>query len=211
MSTVPTPNTLNEFDIVLSISEAAINAQFLHLFLTPLPTLDANGNPVDAPPQKPDDPEPEYLISHKLVLKPFAKGAEGLFGWIECPRVDFVNLSPSADKKRTVKVIFKFLDNAPDFAGDEERGIPAYDPKYNSVFKAWNNEELDDEGRPTLFEIPLNGHSVTFEASLGRADIQQVMEKRASCLLLGHARRLIEYCRLHVPGNVHGHRRGREV
>lgn len=173
-----TPYTLNEFDIVLSISEAAINAQFLHLFLTPLSVLDANGNPIDAPPPQPGDPEPEYLISHRLSLKMHSKGRDGLFGWIECPRVDFVNLSPSADRKRTVKVSFKFLDNKPGFEGDEDRGLPAYDPKYDSSCKVWDNSTLDDDGRPSLVSSPLNGCTVSFEANLGKANIQQIMEKR---------------------------------
>ena len=71
MSEQPTPYTLNEFDIVLSVSEAALNAQFMHLFLTELPPpLGPDGKAVDPPPPVPGQPEPEkeYLISPLDVL-----------------------------------------------------------------------------------------------------------------------------------------------
>lgn len=189
MSENPTPYTLNEFDIVLSITEAAINAQFMHLFLTELPPpLGPDGQPVDPPPPVPGEPEPEkeYLISHNLELKLSPTQKNGLFGHIEFPRVDFNNLSPTADKKRTVKVIFKFLANAPGTQADPDRGIPAYDPKYDSKALVWDYLALDDEGRPTLRPFDLNGYSITFEAGLGRADIQEVMEKRMFCLVHSH-------------------------
>jgi hypothetical protein len=70
-----TPGTLGEFDLVLSVTQASLNAQFLHLFLTPLQNDDT-----------------KYLINHSFVLKASDKTVAGIFGSIECPQV-LMNLS----------------------------------------------------------------------------------------------------------------------
>ncbi|KAL0945254.1 hypothetical protein HGRIS_000764 [Hohenbuehelia grisea] len=168
-----TPYTLNEFDIVLSINEAAINAQFLHLFLTELrPTLTADGTALEPPPPVPGqlEPDKEYLISHRLELKKGPKSKEGVFGYIESPRVSFNN-----ENQRTVTVMFKFLDNKLGTPGDPALGIPAYDAKYDSVAKI---RVEDKDGEISIEPFPLNGHTICFDAILKNAEIQTIMEKR---------------------------------
>ncbi|UQC81454.1 uncharacterized protein CLUP02_06940 [Colletotrichum lupini] len=106
-----TPGTLSEFDLVLSITQDALNAQFLHLFLTPLA-----------------DDDSKYLINHSLVLKPSPKSQAGIYGTIECPQV-LMNLPANVDNARVVKLAFKFLTNSPSSPGDPSKGVPLYGKK----------------------------------------------------------------------------------
>lgn len=165
MSESPAPYTLSEFD-------TAINAQLLHLFLTELPSpLWRDGAPVDPPPTVPGQPvsEKEYLISHMLHMKPTSKGQYGLYGYIECPRVDFDGINLAADGKCTVKAIFKFIDNKLSTQANAE---------HRSIALVWDYKELDVDGRPRFKPFSLSSYSIAFEASVGRADVQEVIEKR---------------------------------
>ena len=104
----PIPGTLAEFDLVLSVTQDALNAQFLHLFLTPL-----------------SDDDSQCLINHSLVLKPSPKSKAGIFGFIESPQV-LMNLPNVIENARVVKLAFKFLTNTPGSSGDPSKGIPPY-------------------------------------------------------------------------------------
>lgn len=158
-----TPNTLNEFDIVLSLTEAALNAQFLHLFLTEIDDEESSEDDTS------QQTITKYLIDHTFTLKASAKSKAGIFGHIECPRVD-MNLGDGNDKKRTVRIVIKFLHNKPGTTGDKDAGIPAYDPIFDSVFKYWDSDDDDRQ----LISKAINGWSFAIEANLGKADIQDI-------------------------------------
>lgn len=103
-----TPGTLVEFDLVLSVTQASLNAQFMHLFLTPLAEDDS-----------------QFLINHSMVLKTTPKSKAGIFGSIECPQV-LMDLPDVATNARIVRLAFKFLTNTPGSSGDVRKGIPPY-------------------------------------------------------------------------------------
>ncbi|KAM7211511.1 hypothetical protein V8F06_013104 [Rhypophila decipiens] len=155
-----TPGTLAEFDLVLSVTEASLNAQFMRLFLTPLP-----------------DDDSKFLINHSMVLKTSPNSKAGIFGSIECRQVH-MDLPDVPTNARVVRLAFKFLTNSPGSTGDPKKGIPAYgdysllNPTYDSVFKWWD----ESKGDPELQEQTINGWTFSFECSLGQANIQQIEE-----------------------------------
>ncbi|KAG8708319.1 hypothetical protein FRC08_018965 [Ceratobasidium sp. 394] len=160
-----TPGTLHEFDMVLSLTEASINAQFMALYKTPI----SNSNHDN----KATPGNSKYLIAHRFaVTKP--ESQVGIDGYIECPRVD-MNLGDSNKMKRTIRVVLSFLKNEPGTKANPVKGTPAYDPKYDSFFEYWDSDKDDKK----LVKQRLNGWRFTFEAGLGKADIQQIEESHA--------------------------------
>lgn len=174
----PTEGTLQEFDIVFSVSEAALNDQFLVLYRTPVQIPHAP-DPLPPAPGEADAPKPDvdHLISHKLAFE--VEQGLAISGYIECPRVDMVNLSRDADKTRTVRLRFKFLDNAPGSLGNHDYGIPAYDQKYDSIF-TWYVTEAKNAAPTKKKALSLNGYTFSFEACLTRKDIKSMQQIQQS-------------------------------
>lgn len=125
-----TPDTLSGYDLVLSLSTEAINAQFEELYNKPIPSerLVKRGQNVKG--FRPL-PIPKYYISHELNIKYVlqddesegneefedddegSQGCEGIEGYIECPK-----LSISKDQKNVAILSIQFKT---DMDGDQEK------------------------------------------------------------------------------------------
>ena len=160
------PGYLSQFDMVLSISQDAMNRQLRHLYDTPLP-----GQPLSNPTitkrtlssshSLKKTPETEYLISHTLDIET-PDGLSELSAKIGSPKVSWDNLSIAASPGRTIKMTFPFLEG--------------------STIKKWkvdeNAKKREKHGPPQLKEVStsVKGYSMSFEASIGRSDIKKVEE-----------------------------------
>ena len=150
------PDYISKFNIVLSISQAAINRQLKHLYDTPSPDQ-------PLPPPKGPKPPTKYLLDHKLDINIEVVDGE-LSGFIEVPQVSWSEFHGSAAKDSKVKMLFKFQEN------------PGGDPKNDSTF-TWS-EIVKVNGKKELVDHDtiINGYTMSFEASIGREDIQQIEE-----------------------------------
>lgn len=152
-----TPGTIAEFDIILSISEEAINRQLNLLYDKkieiddlPVPTEVENAAPA-APAQ--------YLINHDLEIHLKDEDGEldmtaGISGHIKCPKISFTDV-PAPNDFRTARMSFTF---------ERVEGIEKPDSTYTRWVK----------GKPK--STPINGWTMSWLVKLGRNDIQNVME-----------------------------------
>jgi hypothetical protein len=152
-----TPGTIAEFDIVLSVSEEAINKQLNLLYIKeiksddlPVPTKVKNAAP--AAPAK-------YLINHDLEIHLEDEDGEldmeaGISGHIKCPKISFTDV-PAPNDFRTARMSFTF-----------EQVKDATKP--DSTYSRWV------KGKPK--RTPINGWTMSWLVKLGRKDIQNVME-----------------------------------
>jgi hypothetical protein len=154
-----TPGTLAEYDIVLSISEEAINRQFKLLYdkkipegsaLPPPPGMEAEGI---APP-----PRSKYLINHDLEIhiasegldgKPEIDYEEGIIAHIKCPN------SGTSNKGR-----IEF-----EFQRDESADKP------DSVFAYWVGKGKSAQIKSQV----INGYTMSWEVDVGQKNIQDIM------------------------------------
>ncbi|KAF4428350.1 ankyrin repeat-containing [Fusarium acutatum] len=155
-----TVGTLSEFDIVLSISQEAINRQFKKLYNTPIdqkeplpppPGLEELGI---APPVK-----SKYLINHDLEIHVMEGGEldndSGIVGHIQSPTIDL----HSSSKPNTARVSLTF-----------ERVEGAERP--DSVFNYWFGKGKKAEIKSFI----INGWTMTWEVKLGQANIKNMLE-----------------------------------
>ena len=154
------PGYISKFNMVLSISEAALNRQLKHLYDTPAPK-----QPMPPPPPAPK-PQTEYLIKHNLDIEVDVVDGE-LHGFIEPPKVSWADFHGSAAKDSKVKMMFKFQNNL-----DGK-------PKKDGTF-TWSEIVKDKNGKKSVLDHDtiINRYTMTFEASIGRADIQHIEEGR---------------------------------
>jgi len=159
-----TPGTIAEYDIVLSISEEAINAQFQLLYNktiagTPLKPPPGLKNVAPPPPSK-------YLINHDLeihVAEPNGDGTSsidmegGLFAHIKCPRVSFRD-SGTTNKAR-VEIEFQRDETVKD------------EKRKDSVYMEWVGPRRHPELKPTI----VTGWKMSWIVDLGMQNIQDIM------------------------------------
>ena len=150
------PDYISKFNMVLSVSQAAINRQLKHLYDTPAPNQ-------PLPPPKGPNPPTKYLIDHKLDISIEVVDGE-LSGFIEAPQVSWSDFRGSAAKDSKVKMLFKFQENQ---GGDRENDSTF---SWSEIVKINGKKELVDH------DAVINGYTMSFEASIGRADIQQIEE-----------------------------------
>ena len=154
------PGSLADYDILISISDDAINRQLKQLYDHALESddfpapgeVDGAANPAQT----------QYLINHELVIhindengNPDAEA--GLDAHVESPKVSFTDVTP--DDHRSVRIIFKFKEDA-------SAPVP------NSVFKY----RQSDGDAPT--EVVVNGYSMSWLASIQNHPINNVQEGR---------------------------------
>ena len=162
-----TPGTIAEYDIVLSLSEEAINRQFQLLYdktidgpaMNPPPGMETEGvaSPVPS----------KYLINHHLEIhiahamgagkKPKIDYDEGIFGHIKSPRVSFRD-SGTENKGR---VVFEF-----------QRDESVVDvKKQDSLFAQWVGIGRSAE----IEKTNINGWTMSWDVKLGQSNIQNIM------------------------------------
>ncbi|TKX20950.1 hypothetical protein C1H76_6801 [Elsinoe australis] len=170
MSDLPSndTNSLKGFDLVLSITEPAINNQLELLYNTPI-------KPVPLPQPGTTQPTPDYLINHALELHPpmmekdmltykknpdgtvkYSKG--GVVGWIAAPSI---KLNPRKSLSSTVTL--KFIQNP-----DPKNGL-----NLDSVYRRWVAPE-EEEGY--WAETNISGWSFSWDADLSSKEIQTMQE-----------------------------------
>ncbi|KUJ19605.1 uncharacterized protein LY89DRAFT_496240 [Mollisia scopiformis] len=159
-----TPGTLAEYDIILSISEEAINRQFQILYDK---KIDEKGGALPPPPGMEQDgvappPPSKYLINHELEIHLAEEGLSGqpeidyesgIIGHTKCPKVSFKD-SGTSNKGR---ISFEF-----------ERVETAKEP--DSVFKYWVGKGKAAETRSQV----INGYTMSWEVNLGQKNIQDI-------------------------------------
>ncbi|KAK4209164.1 hypothetical protein QBC37DRAFT_486307 [Rhypophila decipiens] len=121
-----TPGTLAEFDLVLSVTEASLNAQFMRLFLTPL-----------------DDDDSKFLISHSMVLKTSPNSKAGIFGSIECPQVH-MDLPDVPTNARVVSV-FKWWDESKGDPELQEQTINGWTFSFECSLGQANIQQIEEQ------------------------------------------------------------------
>jgi hypothetical protein len=152
-----TPGTLAEFDIVLSISEEAINRQLRLLYDK---KIDDDDLPV---PTEIEGLAPaaqaKYLINHDLEIHTRNDHGEtnmegGISGHITCPKISFTDV-PSPNDFHTARISFQFecVEGA---------------AKPNSTYTEWSNMM---PRRTTI-----DGWTVSWLVEIGRKEINNVME-----------------------------------
>lgn len=160
---VASPGSLAEYDIILSISEEAINRQFDLLYkkkipdggaLPPPPGMEAEG--VASPPPA------KYLINHDLEIHIADEGLTGeaeidyeagIFAHIKCPKVSFKD-SGTSNKGR---IMFEF-------EGVEGAKEP------DSLFRYWVGKGKNAETRSQN----INGYTMSWEVNVGQHNIQDI-------------------------------------
>lgn len=171
-STLTTPGTIAEYDVVLSISEEAINRQFELLYKTPVdklalpppPGMEERGA---APP-----PPSKYLINHDLeihIAAPMPGGKsdidydEGIFGHIKPPRVSFKE--SGSENKARVTLEFERVESF----NDED--------KKDSIFAQWVGRGPNAKIESTT----INGWTMSWDVRLGQTNIQDIMTGECVC------------------------------
>jgi hypothetical protein len=159
------PGSIADYDIVLSISEEAINRQLQLLYNKPV------GGSADLPPPIPTPnsaaappPQSEYLINHELVihLKDDDGNVDeksGIKGHVECPTVKFTNVGTGSGSP-SARISYKFKSDPS--AGDAA----------DSVFNYWSGFGPSAK----LKSLNINGFTMFWQANLQRADIMDVMK-----------------------------------
>jgi hypothetical protein len=169
------PNTFAGFDIVLAISEEAVNIQFQKLYNTRI----TEGRMIPRSKFKlfADVPVSEHLINHRLSLrtvnvlestpeKPVLRD-EFLDSCIECPKIRFRpqeydsmkgDAGDVADKYKKAYLEIKFKR-------DENRGVDSTMNYY-------------DKDRGKIVPFSLNGYTMVWRVKIGRRDVESVMEGR---------------------------------
>lgn len=184
------PGSLADYDIVLSISEEAINRQLGLLYSKKITTT---GNPDDLPPPTPLEgggaaAPSTYLINHDLEIHVTDTTGEldkktGIFGHIECPTVSFTNVKQN--DHRRVRVSFKFKrdeSKVEPAVVDPKDVVPSIDCK-DSMFWYWVVKGRTAIPTPQI----INGWTMSWEARIGRRDIQDIMQgKQFSLALTSH-------------------------
>ena len=143
-----------------------MNRQLKHLYDTPVP-----GQPFPAPPPRPQPPK-KFLIDHTLIMAP-SKSLSKLVANIGPPKVSWDKLSPTANPGRTIKLTFPLIAGSKFINWVQKPSTDNED----------NNDGSDEGADPPQFTqvvTPVSGYSMSFEASIGRADIQDVEERKES-------------------------------
>jgi hypothetical protein len=158
------PGSIADYDIVLSISEAAINRQLQILYNTPIsddssddlppPTEVANGAP--AAPSK-------YLINHDLEIHLKDEDGNldmeaGITAHIDPPTVTFNSFGKTNDF-RTGRISFKFKKDGSSAAPD-------------SFYKYWSGHGPTSK----LKSFNLNGYTMSWLVKFGQHNIGDVMK-----------------------------------
>ncbi|KAJ3535988.1 hypothetical protein NM208_g6909 [Fusarium decemcellulare] len=164
-SALATIGTLSEFDIVLSISEEAINRQFKKLYDTKID----QGGPLPPPPGLEDlgvapPVKTEYLINHDLQIHlaemgdngPEVDYEAGIVGHIRSPKIDLHNTSTPNTAR--ISLTFEQVD------GTETP---------NSVYNYWVGKGRNAKIKTTV----INEWTMSWEAKLGQANIKNIVEE----------------------------------
>jgi hypothetical protein len=168
------PGTFAGFDLVVSISEEAINTQFLKLYSTKLDT----GRLIPPSKLKKFKPLPpsEHLINHQLSLHLLNKKTStpekpvyrrtGIDGFIECPKVRFrpeeydSAAGNAVDKYKKAYLEIKF--------------------KQNEVTGADSTMTYLDPDSEENATISLNGCTMVWGVKIGSKDVGNVMESECT-------------------------------
>jgi hypothetical protein len=155
------------YDLVLAISEEAINHQLQLLYDHEIPSDDLPP-PIPiagaAPPH-----QANYLINHNLSihLKDPDTGEvlpTGIDGHIACPKISF----PAATNYRLAQVTITFKR-------DENVAVP------DSIYTYWDVSGM----QPKIKKENINGFTMSWQVDLARQDIQDVQKgKRLGMLLI---------------------------
>lgn len=152
-----TPGTIAEFDIVLSVSEEAINKQLRLLYEKkiddddlPIPTEVEGAAPAA---------QAKYLINRDIEIHIKDEDGEldmqeGLSAHIKCPKISFTDV-PAPNDFRTARMSFTF-----------ERVEGAANP--DSTYTRWVKGKTKSD--------PINGWTMSWLVTIGRKDINNVME-----------------------------------
>ena len=164
------PATLAGYDIVLAISEEAVNAQLQKLYETritrgPLP-----------PPGKPKKfasaPQATHLINHDFVLhemvlhkkkQTWEEAKHGIDGHILCPRIRF---RPRKDADAKMQFRSAFVEIT--FMRDES----ASEGKQDSILKYWDVQSSP----PELTDVVINDYTMSWQVDVMQEHIKNVME-----------------------------------
>lgn len=159
------PGSLAGYDIVLAISEEAVNAQLEKLYCTPI-----TRGPLPRPSKLPGFaplPQSKYLINHALSIfrmledddgRP-VKAQNGIDGYIECPRIRF--RSRDDDKDKTYRHAHVELT----FKRDDE-------DKKDSVLHHW----VIGAAGPRLKRQTINGYTLSWQVRVSQEDVSKIME-----------------------------------
>jgi hypothetical protein len=172
-----TAGTVAEYDILVSITEKAINDQLRALYWTevaglsnPLPALDNSGQNPAAGPRK------RYLIDHDLTMNDVEDGEvktdAGIFAHIDVPTISFPN-------RGTARLTFKLGV----LQSDETVHVPtatdqSTDITKTDLTKADSALITQKIVKKAIVDVKknLNGFTVSFEANLDRKDFPNVMQ-----------------------------------
>jgi hypothetical protein len=165
------PATLRAFDMVIAISEDAINKQLDLLYNTPVTTL-----PLPQPGTQ--QPKQDYLISHAVSMHYPILGLDGkpklnpdgtpkisktgIDGWIAAPKIKI-----NSRKNLSSTVILTFIKN-PD---------PNATGNVDTTYTTYEGEGEDAE----LVTLNIDNWSVSWDADLSSADIQAIEESKSGC------------------------------
>ena len=145
------------YDIILSITQDTINDQLRLLYDKVIPGPGGSLLPPTATGSK-QVKRPKYLINHDLEIHPTDEFGDenpdiGISAHLECPTITFHDVKTPFDY-RTARVAFKFRR-------DESASTP--DSRY-TITKGGVRYHAD-----------LNGYTMSWNVSLGRRDIQDVL------------------------------------
>ena len=164
------PGTLGGYDIVLAISQEAVNRQLEALYLTEVDPPILNG--------------PKYLIDHEMHFhQKFESGAFarwGIDGYVCCPKVDFGGgtIDDTDDVYRVARITFKFRKAEKDELSRKDREEGKLE---DSVYRFLVIDGVDEEtGMPKsrLEERIINGMEISWEAVVARKEIANVMNRK---------------------------------
>jgi hypothetical protein len=160
------PTTLRAFDMVVAISEDAINKQLDLLYNTPAETLPLPQPGTQQPTQK-------FLLSHAVSMHYPILGLDGkpklnpdgtpkisktgIDGWIAAPKVKI-----NSRKNLSATVILTFIKN-PD---------PNATGNVDTTYSTYDGEGEDAE----LVTLNIDNWSVSWDADLSSTDIQKIEE-----------------------------------
>ena len=161
--------TLAGYDIVLAVSEEAVNAQLDKLYKTPI-TRGPLPPPTELPNYAPA-PQAKYLINHDMSLHEMKKSKktglmekskEGIDAHIECPRIRFRPRgkvhSTMQYRAAFVEITFKRDDDAPEDSKD-------------SVLASWDTSQSP----PELTHTIVNGYTMSWQVLVAQERIHDVM------------------------------------
>lgn len=144
---MPPPRTLNEADIVVSISGESLQAQVKALYDTKL------------------DDETDYIINRNVRISFRKKNGDlskyGLFGYIECPQIDLTGDAVlNRDGKFSIaKLSIKFVQN------------PKKTGKEGESYLFYNDMEEEEDVKKNI-----NGYTLSWDVNVGFRDIQSVLK-----------------------------------